>query len=253
MPSARWDAISKNILQGNFWPNADTSALSNNFTRSAAAAAHSNEYSIRIDHNISDSSRLFARWSQKFESKVNVPDYYGSSDIAGPGATNPNNRYSFDLGYNHVFNPTLVMSANIGVNRWVEGSQVQSLGYKASQLGLPTFIDAISPVFPQIQPQGVSGLGPNINQDDYIVPRTLWTGSIDFTKVRGRHNYAFGFMGVLNQLYGGHYANTSLPFPTSFTAGPDPQNETREHRCWIRFLPFGSRWICQRTRHSDGV
>jgi hypothetical protein len=226
VPSARWDAISKNILQGNFWPSADTSALSSNFTRSAAAAAHSNEYSVRIDHNISDSSRIFARWSQKFESKVNVPDYYGSSNIAGPGATNPNNRYSFDLGYNHVFNPTLVMSANIGVNRWVEGSQVQSLGYKPSQLGLPAFVDAISPVFPQIQPQGVSGLGPNINQDDYLVPRTLWTGSIDFTKVRGRHNYAFGFMGVLNQLYGGHFANTSLPFPTSFTAGPDPQNVT---------------------------
>jgi hypothetical protein len=224
VPSARWDAISKNILQGNFWPNADTSALSLNFTRSAAAAAHSNEYSVRIDHNLSDSSRLFARWSQKFESKVNVPNYYGASDPGGPGATNPNNRDSFDLGYNHVFNPTFVMSANIGVNRWVEGSQVQSFGYKPSQLGLPSFVDAISPVFPQIQPQGVSGLGPNVNQDDYIVPRTLWTGSIDFTKARGRHNLAFGFMGVLNQLYGGHYANTSLPFPTSFTAGPDPQN-----------------------------
>jgi hypothetical protein len=32
-------------------------------------------------------------------------------------------------------------------------------------------------------------------------------------------------MGVLNQLYGGHYFNTTLTFPTSFTGGPDPQNE----------------------------
>jgi hypothetical protein len=226
IPSARWDAISKDILNGHFWPSADSNALANNFTRSAAAAAHSNEYSIRIDHNISDTSRLFARWSQKFESKVNVPDYYGASDIGGPGATNPNNRYSFDLGYSHVFNPTFLLSANLGVNRWVEGSQVQSFGFKASTLGLPSFIDGISPVFPQVQPQGVSGLGPNPNQDDYIVPRTLWTGSIDLTKIIGKHDLQFGFMGVLNQIYGGHYANTSLPFPTSFTAGPDPQNET---------------------------
>jgi hypothetical protein len=224
IPSARWDGIAKNILQGNYWPSPDTSALTNNYSRSAAAAAHSNEYSVRIDHNLSEQSRLFARWSQKFESKVNVPNYYGSL-ISGPGATNPNNRYSFDLGYSHVFSPTFLLSANLGVNRWVEGSQVQSFGFKPSTLGLPAFIDGISPIFPQIQPQGVSGLGPNISQDDYFVPRTLWTGSVDLTKVVNRHSLSLGFTGVLNQIYGGHYANTALPFPTSFTAGPDPQNE----------------------------
>jgi hypothetical protein len=224
IPAGRVDAIASNFLQGSYWPNADSNALANNFSRSAAAAAHSNEYSIRIDHNLSEQSRLFARWSQKFESKVNVPEYYGS-DPAGPGASNPNNRYSFDLGYSHVFTPTFLMNANIGVNRWVEGSQVQSFGFKPSTIGLPAFIDAISPVFPQVQPQGVSGLGPNPNQDDYIVPRTLWTASVDFTKVRGKHSLSFGFMGVLNQIYGGHYFNTTLTFPTSFTGGPDPQNE----------------------------
>lgn len=226
VPNGRWDSVAQNVLQGNYWPTADSSALSNNFSRSAAAAAHSNEYSIRVDHNLSESSRLFARWSQKFESKVNVPEYYGSSDPAGPGATNPNNRYSFDLGYSHVFSPTFLISANLGVNRWVEGSQVQSFGFKPSTLGLPAFIDGISPIFPQIQPQGVATLGPNPNQDDYIVPRTLWTGSVDLTKIIGKHNLSFGFMGVLNQIYGGHYFNTTLQFPTSFTGGPDPQNET---------------------------
>ncbi|HEY1526789.1 MAG TPA: TonB-dependent receptor [Candidatus Angelobacter sp.] len=226
IPSGRWDSIAQNILSGNYWPDADNSALSNNFSRSAAAAAHSNEYSIRVDHNISEASRLFARWSQKFESKVNVPEYYGASDPGGPGASNPNNRYSFDLGYSHVFSPTFLLSANVGVNRWVEGSQVQSFGFQPSTLGLPAFIDGISPVFPQIQPQGVAGLGPNQNQDDYIVPRTLWTGSVDLTKIIRKHNLSFGFMGVLNQIYGGHYFNTTLQFPTSFTGGPDPQNES---------------------------
>ncbi|HVZ19286.1 MAG TPA: TonB-dependent receptor [Terriglobales bacterium] len=224
--NSRWDAISKNILNGNFWPAATSSALANNFSQSAAAEAHSDEYSIRVDHNLSDKSRLFARWSQKFESKVNVPEYYGSDDPAGPGATNPNNRYSFDLDYNHVFSPTFLISANIGVNRWVEGSLVQSFGYQASQLGLPSFIDGISPVFPQVQPQGFSGLGPNVSQDDYIVPRTLWTAAVDLNKIVGKHNLSFGWMGVLNQIYGGHYFNTTLTFPTSFTGGPDPQNES---------------------------
>jgi hypothetical protein len=224
IPSARFDPISSNILAGKYWPEPDTKSLINNYSRSAAAAAHSNEYSFRIDHNLSDKSRLFGRWSRKYESKVNVPEYYGS-DVAGPGAINPNNRYSVDLGYSHVFNPTFLLSANIGVNRWVEGSQVQSFGFKASTLGFPAFIDGISPVFPQVQAQGMATLGPNPNQDDYFVPRTLGTGSVDLTKIMGRHNLSFGFMGVLNQINGGHYGNTVLPFPTSFTAGPDPNAE----------------------------
>ena len=224
IPGARFDPIASNILLGKYWPEPDNNSLINNYSRSAAADAHSNEYSFRIDHNLSDKSRLFGRWSRKYESKVNVPEYYGS-DVAGPGAINPNNRYSFDLGYSHVFNPTLLLSANIGVNRWVEGSQVQSLGFKASTLGFPAFIDGISPVFPQVQPQGMASLGPNPNQDDYFVPRTLVTASVDLTKIIGRHNLSFGFMGVLNQINGGHYGNTVLPFPTSFTAGPDPNAE----------------------------
>ncbi|HZR57620.1 MAG TPA: TonB-dependent receptor, partial [Terriglobales bacterium] len=225
IPANRLDPIAKTIAQGKFWPTPTSGGLVNNFSASAAAASHSDEYSIRIDHNLSEASRLFARWSQKYETKVNVPEYYGSSDPAGPGATNPNNRYSADVGYTHVFNPTFDMSANLGVNRWVENSNVQSFGFKASTLGLPSFIDGISPLFPQIQPQGVSGLGPDPGLDDYIVPRTLWTTSVDFTKVRGRHILSFGFMGVLNQINGGHYFTTTLQFPTSFTGGPDPQTE----------------------------
>jgi Carboxypeptidase regulatory-like domain/TonB dependent receptor len=222
----RWDAVAQNIAQGNFWPEATTSGIVNNFSASAAAAAHSDEYSVRIDHNFSDNTRIYGRWSQKYETKVNVPSYFGASDPGGPGATNPNNRYSANLGYNHVISPTFNVSGNFGVNRWVEQSQVQSFGFKASSLGFPSFIDPISPLFPQIQPQGVNGLGPNNGLDEYIVPRTLWTASIDFTKVLGRHQVSFGFMGVYNQINGGHYFNTTLQFPTSFTGGPDPQNET---------------------------
>jgi hypothetical protein len=226
IPQARWDSVAKTLAQGKYWPSPTSAGLVNNFSGSAAAASHSDEYSIRIDHNLTDSTRLFGRWSRKYESKVNVPTYFGASDPAGPGATNPNNRYSANLGIDHVFAPTFTMSANIGVNRWIEQSQVQSFGFKASSLGLPGFIDAISPLFPLVLPQGVTGLGPNPGLDDYIVPRTLITASVDLTKIVAKHVLSFGFMGVSNQLNGGHYFSTVLPFPTSFTAGPDPQNDT---------------------------
>jgi hypothetical protein len=226
IPSNLMDTIAKSIATGTYWPSPTSSGLINNFTGAASAPAHSDEYSVRIDHNFTDNDRFNARWSQKYESKVNFPTYYGASDAGGPGVTAPNNRYSINAGYTHVFNPTFDVSLNFGVNRHVEQSTTQSFGFKSSTLGLPSFIDGIAPSFPEIQPQSYSPLGAQAGLDNYIVPQTIWTSSIDFTKIKGKHTLAFGFMDVWARIDGGHYANTTLQFQTTSTAGPDPQQAT---------------------------
>jgi Carboxypeptidase regulatory-like domain/TonB dependent receptor len=226
IPSGLMDSIASNIASGNYWPSPTTSALINNFTAASSAAAHSNEYSGRVDYNLSTNDRLFGRWSQKYEQKINYPTYYGASDPAGPGVVAPNNRYSVDVGYTHIFSPTLAMNANLGVNRHVEQSVTQSFGYKSSALGLPSFLDGIAPSFPEVQPQSYAYLGAQAGLDNYMVPQTMWTGSVDFTKVYGKHQLAFGFMDVWARIDGGHYANTVLQFQTTSTAGPDPENAT---------------------------
>jgi hypothetical protein len=226
IPPALMDTIAASIAAGSYWPTPTNGNLINNFTQAAAAAAHSDEYSGRIDNNFSDNDRVNVRWSQKFESKINSPTYYGASNPGGPGVTAPNNRYSVNVGYTHVFSPTFDVSLNLGVNRHVEQSTTQSFGYKSSDLGFPSFINSIAPSFPQIQPQSYAYLGAPVNLDNYIVPQTIWTDSIDFTKVHGKHTFAFGFMDVWARIDGGHYANTTLQFQTTSTAGPDPQLQT---------------------------
>jgi hypothetical protein len=108
----------------------------------------------------------------------------------------------------------------------VEESTTQGFGFKSSTLGLPTFIDPIAPSFPQFQPQSYAGLGAPPNLDNYIVPQTIYTISPDFTKVTGKHTIAFGFSNFWAFLDGGHYANTTLQFQTTSTAGPNPQLTT---------------------------
>jgi Carboxypeptidase regulatory-like domain/TonB dependent receptor len=223
IPPSLMDSIASAIATGSYWPTPTNSNLVNNFTQASAAEAHSNEYSVRIDHNFSDNDRVTARWSQKYESKINFPTYYGASNPAGPGVVAPNNRYSINGGYTHVFSPTFDVSLNFGVNRHVEQSQTQSFGYKSSSLGLPSFINTIAPSFPQVQPQSYSPLGAQAGLDNYIVPQTIWTSSADFTKIKGRHTFGFGFMDVWARIDGGHFANTVLQFQTTSTAGPDPQ------------------------------
>src|SRR5580704_7749169 len=98
IPSGLTDSIASSIANGNYWPQPNGSALFNNFTSASSAAAHSNEYSIRIDYNISNNDRIWGRWSQKYEQKVNFPTYYGASDPGGPGVVAPNNRYSATSG-----------------------------------------------------------------------------------------------------------------------------------------------------------
>jgi hypothetical protein len=226
IPANLMDAIAKSIATGKYWPDPTNSALVNNFLAASSAEAHSNEYSVRVDHNFSDNDRFNARWSQKYQSKINYPTYYGASDPGGPGVVAPNNRYSVNAGYNHIFNPTFAMSLNFGVNRHVEQSVTQSFGFQSSTLGLPNFINGIAPSFPEIQPQSYSPLGAQAGLDNYIVPQTIYTSSVDFTKSLGRHTLGFGFMDVWAHLDGGHYANTNLTFQTTSTAGPDPQQET---------------------------
>jgi Carboxypeptidase regulatory-like domain/TonB dependent receptor len=226
IPSGLMDSIASSVASSNYWPAPTSSALINNFTSASSAAAHSNEYSGRVDYNLSINDRLFGRWSQKYEQKINFPTYYGASDPGGPGVVAPNNRYSVDVGYTHIFSPTLAMNANLGVNRHVEQSVTQSFGYKSSALGLPSFIDGIAPSFPEVQPQSYAPLGAQAGLDNYQVPQTLWTGSVDFTKVRGKHQLSFGFIDVWARIDGGHFANTVLQFQTTSTAGPDPQNAT---------------------------
>lgn len=226
IPTAMMDSIASSIASGNYWPSPTNSNLVNNFTATAAAPEHSNEFSVRADYNINDSTRLYGRFSRKWQTKTNTPDFFGSSDPAGPGLLNPNNRWSTNVGLNHIFDPTFTMNFNFGVNRHIEGGIGQGFGFKASQLGLPSFIDSIAPEFPQITEQGYQGLGAIGGNNDYITPQALWTTSADFTKIKGKHELAFGFTDVWLRIDGGHYGETDLNFDTASTAGPDPNNPT---------------------------
>jgi hypothetical protein len=227
LPATLIDTIASGIASANYWPIPTGTGIAGNFTANGAAAEHSNEYSGRIDYIVNDNNRVYARWSQKFQTKTNTPDFYGSNNPGGPGLLNPNNRYSVNVGVNHIFDPTFTMNYNFGVNRHVEGGIGQGFGFQASTLGLPSFIDGIAPAFPQISFAGggnYGGLGANGGNNNYITPQTHWTNSLDFTKVEGKHELQFGFTDIWLRIDGGHYGQTALNFQSASTDGPDPNS-----------------------------
>ncbi len=142
------DPIAVKLLS--YYPTPTNSGLANNYFGTGASPADSDEYLIRVDHNINNASRVFVRYSYKSETKTGNPDFWGASDPAGPGNNRPNNRYNIAAGYSQIFSPTFTMNVQAGVELWHETSNNQSLGFHPSSIGLPTYFDANSPQFPNI-------------------------------------------------------------------------------------------------------
>ena len=214
------NAIGQELV--NYYPSPQTNTLANNWSATGIANDTSDEYSGRIDHNVTDKARIYGRYSHKAESKGESPAYYGADNPAGPGQDNPNNRWNVAIGASQVFSPTFTMSVNLGGMKWVEGNEVQSHNFKASSLGLPSFIDQNSPQFPIITVAGYESEGPLQGAGEGAFPRSAASGSLDFVNMRGAHQFSFGYMAVATDENGGRYHFTPFNFDNLFTAGPDP-------------------------------
>ncbi len=205
----------------NFYPKPLSNALANNWNATGLEADYSDEYSGRIDHNFSDRTRLYGRYSYKKEYKDEEAAFFGASDPAGPGQRNPNNRWNLGVGLSRVFTPTFTMSVNLGGMKWVEGNDVQSQGFKASSLGLPSFIDTYSPQFPIISVANYLPEGPVAGAGQGAFPRSAESGSVDFVKMRGTHQLSFGYTAVATDENGGRFHFTPFNFDNLFTSGLD--------------------------------
>jgi len=208
-----------------YYPNPSKAGLVNNFTPAATSPAASDEYSIRIDHNISNASRLYGRYSYKSEYKTQEPELFGADNPAGPGNLRPNNRYSIASGFTHIFSPTMTMNLTAGYEYWNQVSTNQSKGFLPSTLGLPSHLDQYNPEFPLVTVGSQSPLGPSDGAENSSIPPTT-SAAADFDKLLGKHTLSFGFMFVNSgENYTG-YPIADLDFNGTFTTGPNPDNPT---------------------------
>jgi carboxypeptidase family protein/TonB-dependent receptor-like protein len=218
------DAAAKKIVT--YFPspsNSNSPVQGNNFFADASVPTTSNEMSVRIDQNLTENSRFYARYSRKWEAKVQSAPLFGASNPAGPGQTNPNNRYNVASGYSQVLSPTLTLSLNFGYNRFVEGNVGQGSGFQLQTLGLPASLTTASPFFPIVNVSGFAELGNATTEATALDEGTI---SADVVKVKGNHTFSFGYMGILSMVLGGAPIHTTFNFTSAFSAGPNPSNPT---------------------------
>ncbi len=193
----------------------------NNFVGTAGLPTDSDQYTVKVDENISEKQNFFARWSQKRQFKQLEGAFFGANNPGGNGTLAPDNRFEGGIGYTYVFAPTFVMSLNFGWGRWVEGRVPQGVPFDVTTVGLPASLNTLEGpgAFPTINVSGFQNLGSgSLNS----TPREARTYAADFTKNLGVHNLSMGFMGIDFVLNTFNSAQASFNFGPDFTQGPFP-------------------------------
>ncbi len=224
------DALANKFATGNYWPTPKNPGGGYNFNTTVSAPTTSNEWGIRIDHNINANSRIYGQFSNKHEGKVQTGAFYGNN-VAGPYVFDPNNRMFGVLGYSHVFSPTLILTSDLFFIRNPGGNVVQGYPFKPSSLGLPGILDSWTPQFPQVEfGNTFSGsgfyapLGATQNSGEATFPKTNESLTVDVNKSLKTQSISVGYMGVRQNDDGGRLTPTVLNFSNQMTAGPDPSH-----------------------------
>ena len=231
IPTSRINPISSKIL--GFWPapNLPGNPITgiNNFISNAADVYGEDQFTIRIDHSISDNNRLFGRisWSGNTD---HPPQVYGN--IANPGAGLSRMRYwNAALNDTHVFSPYTFATFRVGFTRLNDFGAPYSQGYNAAQLGFPAYFANAFPLstFPSITVNNYTvtaggatdSIGPVAGASDNNISNS-YTAQTDITNVRGKHVIKAGFEYRLFRLDGFRPSIPTFTFTPNFTQGPDP-------------------------------
>ena len=218
--SGRFDKLASTLLT--YYPAPTNSNAVNNYVFSGSSPQQQDSYTVRIDQNISDRSRAWGRFSNRDEFKTGGVALFGSNDAGGPGLKNGDNRWDAAGGYSRIFSPSLVLSLNIGWNRWIETNVPQGNPFDVTKLGWLPSLNVGGGVFPNVNlSNGYAGLGSGSPQ---TAPREARSVGLDLTKTYGHQLYTLGFDFTSEYYNNLSPGNASLSFSQNGTAGFDPVN-----------------------------
>ncbi len=193
IPTSRFSATANTILGFLPLPNQGTPGqTTQNYTYSSGFPVLNTLYSIRIDHNLSEKSKLFVTYSDRDNDIRN-----GSPPYPGPGGgVQLQHAYQKFLrfGSDYTVTPTSFNHFVFGLNRLYQLNQAASVGFTPDFDALLGIRGASGPAFPAITFASTAvptynGLGYN---NDSIQPVSTAEIADTFTLSLGRHTLNFG-------------------------------------------------------------
>ena len=194
-----------------FWPAPNTRGNPvtgvNNFAGAGSTPNSQDQYSVRLDHAISSSHRLFGRFSSSDITRGGF-DFFGN----GAGWVNPGgsgnsidiNGRNLSIDDTYILSPTLVLNLRAGFVRQYVARDPPLKGLDLTTLGFPAVYNAQVGIraLPAFQPAGYRAVHQrgtdNIRRGDLT---HSWQGNV--TKIAGGHTLKAGVDGrliLLNEL-----------------------------------------------------
>jgi hypothetical protein len=246
IPTSRISPVALKLQS--YYPATDLPGLASNYSVPVPTTIKTNQTVDRIDQNIGDKVRLYARADNQYE------NVFGGSAIPINGATTPVDTSNYSVGYTQTFTPNLVNDLRVGRNFFSTATlnpfSVAANANAGTALGIPGFNgDTVynNPGIPDFGITGFNGLAngsTNWYQNDSTTQlseqlswnhhshniqaglefRRMATGRAAVNSARG----AFTFNGTLT---GYAPADFILGTPSSFTTpGPEVRGRTAEWR-----------------------
>lgn len=181
IPLDRFHPVAKGLLQ--YLPHANASGLVNNLIVNVPFAYDGNTYDGRVDHEISQNTRIFA--------KFNYSKYLVTQDAAlgrtiGEGAEAHDYTDTASLNLTHGFSPSLLSEVRLGYNRYrtnVNGININRPLSKELGIKNPNPDNISSQGLARVQITGMQGIGtpvfyPLINTDNLFTLANTWSKNV---------------------------------------------------------------------------
>jgi hypothetical protein len=225
IPTSLMDPVGVNVMKYYPLPNQPGDALTylNNYFRTGSASTTLNNYDYKVDHNLSASQKVFARYSHRYN--IDTPASYVPTDLAiAEGRINNQNTGNNAVAeYTHTLSPKMVLSARLGFSRTLFNYSNQGVGFVPSSLGLPKVIDtyASPAMFPNFTVSGYRAMG---SRDHRHTAFNTYSSNASINRIQGQHTLKLGFDGRLIRvnLLEARAPSGEYPFSAAFTQGPDP-------------------------------
>src|SRR4051812_6866162 len=223
IPSSLIDPVAANVMK--YFPNPTGSGNAitgaSNYYSTAAHKLNVDQFDGRVDHSFSEKSRSYVRFSHRTNSDDPGALFPSDVEIAEGRVITENHMNNGVVDYTRTLSPTTILDVRSGYSRTLFVYNNQGLGFRPSQLGLPTSIDTAADrlMFPAIRPSGYVGLGGNDHRRSGFNTGTLLAS---LTKVHGAHSFKTGFEGRLIRTNVWEARDSaSFSFSQSFTQGPN--------------------------------
>jgi hypothetical protein len=189
IPKTQWSTAAKNFLAMNPWAPANTggdwssTGPSNNFTYSPQKRVFWENYSIRLDHQLTSKLKMFANWTynSRFERTPNT--YIINSDLDSTLNKSMNYQNTAGIGSTYIISPTLISETRVSYYRYE--NRVSSIAYGkdwGALLGIPNIGKKSMP----------GGLPLSVGNPSYNVQETF-TFREDVSKMMGKHAFKMGY------------------------------------------------------------